>query len=264
VTESWALKLFNKSVVKQQKYRELACLLGDTTGVSALDIGSDNGVISYLFRQRGGSWASADLSLQTVDAIRALVSDEVYQIDGRSLPFPDNNFDYVVVIDFLEHIPDERPFIEEAARVLKPGGVLILNVPHIKKSLLRNLRHRLGYTDTKHGHLRPGYTIESLNRVIACCFTMEKHHTYSKFFSEFMDTMINWGISVLKGSQAHAEKGIVVTGEDLSNYDIMFRIYSLIYPVVWLVSQIDKLLFFRSGYLLIALARVNKHKPPQA
>jgi ubiquinone/menaquinone biosynthesis C-methylase UbiE len=258
VTAPWALKLFKKSVLKQQKYRELVDLMGDMTGKHGLDIGSDNGVISYLFRQRGGHWASADLNPQTVEAIRAVVGDEVYQIEGQSLPFPDNYFDCIVVIDFLEHIRDDRRFIEEAARVLKPGGVIIVNVPHVKKSILRALRFALGYTDEKHGHLRPGYTVDSLTAVLAGCFRVEKHHTYSKFFSEFTDTMINWGVSVLKGNQAHSEKGIVVTEQDLKTHDKMFRIYSLIYPVVWLVSRLDTLLFFRSGYLLIALASVNK------
>ncbi len=258
MSETQALRLFRKSVLKQQKYRELTAMLGDMEGKRGLDIGSDNGVISYLFRQRGGTWASADLNAQTVEAIRALVGDEVYQIDGRTLPFPDGHFDCVVVIDFLEHIPDERLFMAEAARVLKPGGFIILNVPHHKRSVLRVLRHLLGYTDARHGHLRPGYTPESLAQAAGDYFTITAQHTYSKFFSELIDTLINWGVSLVKGDQAHSEKGIVVTEQDMNKHDKMFRIYALIYPVVRLISQLDRLLFFRSGYLLIARATVNK------
>ena len=41
-----------------------------------------------------------------------LVRDEVYQISGEALPFPDQTFDRVAIIDFLEHIPDDRRFVD--------------------------------------------------------------------------------------------------------------------------------------------------------
>lgn len=57
----WPLRLFNKSVLKQRKLREIVDMLGPVDGQHCLDIGGDNGVISYLLRQRGGAWKSADL-----------------------------------------------------------------------------------------------------------------------------------------------------------------------------------------------------------
>src|SRR5574341_2307285 len=96
MTPDWALMLFRKSVLKQNKFRQITELLGDPRGMSCLDVGSDNGVISYLLRQRGGSWKSADLDEAAVGAIRDLVRDDVYQIDGRRPPFADNEFDRIV------------------------------------------------------------------------------------------------------------------------------------------------------------------------
>ncbi len=64
---------------------------------------------------------------------------------------------------------------------------------------------------------------------------------------------------MLKGSeQAESKKGVFVTGSDINKYKKIFRVYSLIYPVVWLFSKVDSLLFFQSGYMLILKARVNK------
>ncbi|MCP5120575.1 MAG: hypothetical protein GY953_58020, partial [bacterium] len=80
-TLPWAVRLFDKSVLKQAKWRTLDALLGDTAGdLEALDLGSDNGVISYLFRQRGGCWRSADLDEKSVASIRELVGEEVYRV----------------------------------------------------------------------------------------------------------------------------------------------------------------------------------------
>jgi len=255
----WPLRLFNKSVLKQRKFREITGMLGPTDGLDCLDIGSDNGVVSYLLRQRGGNWSSADLNTETVEAIRLLVGTNVYQIDGLSTPFADDSFDRIAVVDFLEHIPDEEAFIQEMFRILKPDGVLILNVPHLKPGLLRRLRYAFGQTDEKHGHLRPGYTLQGLKTLLPNSeYRVEEHHTYSRFFSELMDTLIVFAVSRLQKRKQPSQKGLVVTGADLMKQASMFRAFSLIYPLVWAVSKLDGLLFFTSGYMLVMKARAQK------
>ena len=178
--EPWALALFRRSVLKQRKLAEIAAALGPTEGLRCLDLGSDNGVVSLLLRRRGGRWASADLTDEAVASIRQLVADDVHRLgDGAALPFADAEFDRVVVVDMLEHVADEPGFVAELARVTKPGGRLIVNTPHRKDSALRRLRHAIGQTDEKHGHLRPGYTPDSLAAVLAPRFRLEAHRTYS-------------------------------------------------------------------------------------
>lgn len=253
----WPLRLFRKSVLKQRKHRELVAMLGDTKGLRCLDIGSDNGVISYLLRQRGGRWASADLDQEAVDAIRSLVGADVHRIDGESIPFGDGEFDCVVIVDFLEHIPDDAGFLVELHRILKPGGKLVVNVPNRKESMLRKLRNALGQTDEKHGHLRPGYTKRELRDLLEDRFEWEGAHTYSRFFSELMDTLIRFGVSQVKGEDDAGQKGQIVTGEDVSRYRKSFRLYSIIYPLVRMVSYLDLMLFFRDGYMLIARGRAK-------
>jgi SAM-dependent methyltransferase len=262
IVESWPVALFNKSVLKQRKLKEITTLLGKTDFLVCLDIGSDNGVISYLLRQRGGFWKSADLDENAVCSIRELVKSDVFQINGLHTPFVSNEFDRVVIVDFLEHIATDREFIDELFRIMKPGSELIINVPHIKNSLLRQFRLSIGQTDEKHGHLRPGYTVEEIKSLLGARFTLLSYRTYSKFFSEFIDTLITFGYGILKGSEhEESKKGVFVTGVDINRYKKLFRVYSLIYPVVWLFSKLDSLLFFQSGYMLILKARVNKQIP---
>ncbi|MBK4729875.1 methyltransferase domain-containing protein [Oxynema sp. CENA135] len=254
----WPIRLFEKSVLKQRKYREITELLGNCTGLHCLDIGADNGVISYLFRRRGGEWKSADLEADAVRSIRELVGDNVFQIDGKKTPFADNQFDRAVIIDFLEHIESDREFVEELQRILKPGGELIINVPFVKNSGLRKLRLAIGQTDEKHGHVRHGYTVESLRELLGDRFSMVAAKTYSKFFSEFVDTVLTFAIDWLKKGQQSSQKGRIVTGNDLARYQKLFKLYSLIYPIVWAIAQLDNLLFWRSGYMLIVKTQVIK------
>jgi SAM-dependent methyltransferase len=248
----WALELYGRSVLKQRKVFELSRALGPSEGLRCLDLGSDNGVVSLLLRRRGGSWASGDLTPETVESIRALVQTDVHLVDAARLPFADAAFDSVAVVDMLEHAPDEAAFARELARVTRPGGRLVVNTPHLKRTLLKRLRHAIGQTDEKHGHLRPGYTPERLRELLEPAFALESQRTYSRFFSEAVDTALNWGVERLgKGSSA---KGVVVTGNDLARHRKAFRAYGAIYPFVWAASRLDALVP-ASGYMLIVRAR---------
>lgn len=49
--------------------------------------------------------------------------------DAQRLPFRDASFDAVVVLDVLEHLPRPQACLTEMARVLRPGGSVLLHVP---------------------------------------------------------------------------------------------------------------------------------------
>jgi 2-polyprenyl-3-methyl-5-hydroxy-6-metoxy-1,4-benzoquinol methylase len=258
VDHNWPVLLFSKSVLKQEKFKQITAFLGKTHGLQCLDIGADNGVISYLLRARGGIWQSADLDEKAVRSIRELVKHGVVQIDGRQTPFQDNEFDRVVIVDFLEHIETDKEFINELFRIIKPRGELIINVPNVKPTLLRKFRLFMGQTDEKHGHLRPGYTVADLTALVQDKFTITDSRTYSKFFSECIDTSITLALEFLKKEKTTSRKGPLVVEEDLNRYRKVFRVYSMIYPIFWSFAKLDKLLFGHSGYMLIAKAKINK------
>jgi SAM-dependent methyltransferase len=261
VTESggWALPLFRRSVLKQAKLRRITHLLDDPTDRDCLDIGADNGVISLLLRRLGGRWSSADLDERAVASIRELVTERVYRLDGAATPFAERSFDQVVVVDYLEHIADDRGFARELARIVRPGGSVIINVPHLKPgSVLNRVRHAIGLTDTWHGHVRPGYTLEQLRELLGSDFVIERAETYSRSFSELVDTGLNGLYLVLqrrRGQGAESAKGTVVTGGDLRSRRGQLLMLSALYPFLWTLARLDGLLWRQPGYKLILRAR---------
>jgi SAM-dependent methyltransferase len=74
---------------------------------------------------------------------------DVEYYDGYIMPLPNDDFDAALCIEVLEHAPDPSLLLAEVARVLRPGGTLILTVPwsarrhHIPHDYHRFTRERL-------------------------------------------------------------------------------------------------------------------------
>lgn len=99
-----------------------------------LDAGCGNGRYSkYLLRwlPQGAFLTAFDLAPgMLARARRRLTPQRVSHVaaDLTRLPYPDQFFDGVVCGWVLEHLPDPRPGLRELARVMQPGGKLLLMV----------------------------------------------------------------------------------------------------------------------------------------
>lgn len=89
-----------------------------------VDVGAGEGALVERYRKRG-------YDIVGVDA--AYDSDHVTQADLRALPFDDGSFDVALCLDVLEHVEllEQPRAMAEIARVLKPGGRLLMSVPNL-------------------------------------------------------------------------------------------------------------------------------------
>jgi SAM-dependent methyltransferase len=109
-------------------YRARAGLLGDALGpylgkpARVLDVGSADGP--------SVGWMQGDHDRFTIDVDpRGLQPGRGACASALALPFPDKAFDVVGAFDVLEHCDPESVAIKELARVVAPGGRLLLAVP---------------------------------------------------------------------------------------------------------------------------------------
>ena len=75
-----------------------------------------------------------------------LLGIKVVQGDAILLPFKDGVFDFIFLLDLLEHVEDDRKVLKEVKRVGKKGGLIIITVPAFKKLWSKH--------DEYHGHYR--------------------------------------------------------------------------------------------------------------
>jgi 2-polyprenyl-3-methyl-5-hydroxy-6-metoxy-1,4-benzoquinol methylase len=143
----WQLEMFSRSLKKPLKLEALLKMLGNVAEKTCLLVtcGDNNGALNWHFRQHGGDWNWADVSGENIDQISALLAEQVHHLHPNNFPFENNQFDCLVAIDVLEHLPEDGSFLREVKRVLRPGGMALITVPNGDPRLLANrIKLRLG------------------------------------------------------------------------------------------------------------------------
>lgn len=101
-------------------------------GKDVLDVASGEGYGTALLAQVARTAVGVEIDEQTVvHAAQSYGKDNLRYLkaDARSLPVEANTFDVVISFETIEHFGEQRQFIEEVHRILKPGGLFIVSTP---------------------------------------------------------------------------------------------------------------------------------------
>ena len=118
-------------------YREalvLRRLLPILPGPDVLNAGAGAGSLTHRLLEAGCTVTSIDASAELCRRLAAELAETagagpVHERDVTDTGLPAGAFDGVVCAEVLEHIDDDRAAIGELARVLRPGGLLLVTVP---------------------------------------------------------------------------------------------------------------------------------------
>jgi len=118
-----------------------------------------------------------DVSAEALSYCRSRHLHGLVQADGAKLPFVDQCFEIVIALDLIEHIENDEAALQEIARLLRPGGTLLLFTPayrflwsvqdevshHFRRYTLRELRAKL---------TRSGFVVRKLTYANTFLFPM--------------------------------------------------------------------------------------------
>jgi len=100
-------------------------------GARALEIGTGTGALLHALRQRGVDAEGVEVRQDLIDeAHRCFGPLPIRRVSGTTLPFAADSFDAVVSFDVFEHIPDSDAHLAEVRRVLRAGGVYLIQTPN--------------------------------------------------------------------------------------------------------------------------------------
>ena len=123
------------NTILYSKYGKISCenifeFLKDKEYTKLLDIGCGTGyLIDMLAKVHDAEYTGVDLSPEMIKQANNKKIKNAKFVEGRSdeIPFDDNTFDIITCSQSFHHYPDTDKAMQEARRVLKPGGLYILS-----------------------------------------------------------------------------------------------------------------------------------------
>jgi SAM-dependent methyltransferase len=115
------------------RYRNALQWMSLRDGIAIREVGCKYAVLRDVLAERGmqTDYIAVDIDAATLRKIPGFNEQQFICFDvNRGLPFEDSSADYLVCLEVLEHLENATAFLDEAKRVLRPGGRLIVSVPN--------------------------------------------------------------------------------------------------------------------------------------
>jgi 2-polyprenyl-3-methyl-5-hydroxy-6-metoxy-1,4-benzoquinol methylase len=113
----------------QRIYQTVAAVLAARDAGGALaDIGCGGGALWPVLGGRFRSCVGVDAV--RYDGLPADVEFHAADLDAGRLPLPDASVDTAAAVEVIEHLENPRAFVRELARVVRPGGWVVVTTPN--------------------------------------------------------------------------------------------------------------------------------------
>jgi 2-polyprenyl-3-methyl-5-hydroxy-6-metoxy-1,4-benzoquinol methylase len=162
-----------------------------------VDIGCFNGALSERFRRFAGRVIGIDIHPDAlVEAAKKGIETIAFDIaSGGRAPLPDGSADVIVCADVIEHVIDPRLLMNEARRLLRPGGALLVSTPNMGYWLSR-VRLVMGRAPMCTNGVAPGFRSDHW---------VDPSHIHMCLLSEWLAFFrdCGWRVQKVRGSHLH-------------------------------------------------------------
>jgi len=160
-----------------------------STGAMVLDAPSGAGALTEELSRRGFQAWAADI----VPPAAASSADRFRAADlNEPLPWPEATFEAVFSVEGIEHLENPHAFLREIARVLKPGGTLVLTTPNTV-----SLRSRVRFLGSGFFHQDPRPLDEAARHPL--------HHIGLRTFAELRYALHTSGLRIVEVMHTHVK-----------------------------------------------------------
>ncbi len=171
---------------------KIFALAGPLAGRRVLDIGTGDGSYAIAAARQGAARVvGVDRNLDMLAAARRRATQagvstrvEFVTADAARLPFPDRSFDRVLAVTMLCVCEDPQAVLVEMARVLEPGGIVVIGELGAWSSwaLARRIRATLGSASAVHWQRARFWTLASLrDALVSAGFEPERSASAIRF-----------------------------------------------------------------------------------
>lgn len=145
-------------------------ILNNISGQKILDVGAGTGRIVCDLVRTGANVTALDISEKMLEQLKKKCLEvEIVVGDAESLPFSENTYDWVVATFMIVHLSDPTRFFDEAYRVLKDGGRLL--VTNINQKEAPEVKTKTGIIKIDSYYHRP----EEVKKILQdLAYTIEK------------------------------------------------------------------------------------------
>lgn len=120
-------------------------IIGDVKGLRVYDFGCADGVMAAMFDDLGADVCGSDLDVPKI--YYGQMALELSDLSDKAEYFwdiPDKSLDILYAFHSLEHVFSTDAFFDKFAQAVKPGGALVISVPHIRRDAEGEVAHMGG------------------------------------------------------------------------------------------------------------------------
>jgi 2-polyprenyl-3-methyl-5-hydroxy-6-metoxy-1,4-benzoquinol methylase len=151
-----------------------------------LDLGCSIGYATAKLRRRGYQAVGVDNSPRCIGWANCIYPEGEYLLcSAEELPLADASFDGILCLDVLEHVAEETATMREIRRILKPGGTLVISVPHhgllrwldslnLYAQLVRVTRHGFFPQEIVQTGIHRHYSLDHIRTLLGSTFRVQR------------------------------------------------------------------------------------------